>query len=64
MHFSRTPRTAPVSGPYLYGTQLVITNDIDTSEAAQFQYTDATSNLQPMVGTVSVSVCVDKHEEF
>ena len=49
-----------ISGPYLYGKQLVVTTDMDVSDEALFVYYDAvTDTYQPMAGHLTVSVCVE-----
>lgn len=48
-----------VSGPYTYGSQLVVTTDIFNTHP--LEYYDAESDTQkPSAGSLSVSVCVDK----
>jgi hypothetical protein len=64
---SQGPQAPPiVSGPYLYGKQLVVTTDFSTDHfggAALLQYFDAStpSPLEghPLAGSLSVSVCVN-----
>jgi hypothetical protein len=48
-----------IAGPYVYGSQLVVTTDIGPSGADVLTYFDAASQTsKPLSGTVSVSVCV------
>ncbi|MES2632282.1 MAG: hypothetical protein V4669_04880 [Pseudomonadota bacterium] len=48
-----------VSGPYTYGTKLVVTTDFGSQAIQQLSYYDARAGSnQPLAGSVSVSVCV------
>ena len=52
-----------VSGPYVYGTQLVVTTDVAGLGEFLLTYTEITSSgpvVKPLAGTLSVSVCVEK----
>jgi hypothetical protein len=63
-YFSSGDQTV-VSGPYTYGSQLVVTTDIGNSGPTSFvqlTYADTTSGspvVMPLAGTLSVSACVD-----
>jgi hypothetical protein len=50
-----------ISGPYLYGSALVVTTDLGPGGPGLLTYNDAIHNnqYQPMAGTLRVSVCVD-----
>jgi hypothetical protein len=49
-----------VAGPYVYGSQLVVTTDIFGGGEFLLQYFDTTSQTyKPLAGTLSVSVCVE-----
>jgi len=51
-----------IAGPYVYGSQLVVTTDIVGTGEFLLTYRDATSDLsKPLAGTLSVSVCVEGH---
>jgi hypothetical protein len=48
-----------VSGPYTYGSKLVVTTDFGNTSQQQLTYYDARlGSNQPLAGSVSVSVCV------
>lgn len=48
-----------VSGPYTYGTKLVVTTDFGSSSMQQLTYYDARiGSNRPLAGNVSVSVCI------
>ena len=52
---------ATVSGPYTYGTKLVVTTDFGNSSFQQLTYFDARmGSTRPLAGNVSVSVCVQQ----
>jgi hypothetical protein len=51
-----------IAGPYVYGSQLVVTTDIFGTGEFLLTYRDTTSSLnKPLAGTLSVSVCVEGH---
>ena len=63
-YFTDGTQTA-VAGPYVYGSQLVVTTDLGPGGPTVLQYMDAVSGLyQPMAGKLSVSVCVDGSNDF
>lgn len=50
-----------VSGPYTYGSKLVVTTDFGTPSQVSLTYLDArTGTSKPMAGRVAVSVCVEQ----
>lgn len=50
-----------VSGPYTYGSRLVVTTDVGPGGANELMYfDDATQVMKPMAGKLSVSVCMDQ----
>ncbi len=50
---------ATVSGPYMYGKQLVVTTDLGSDSFPQLTYFDAVAQAsKPLAGTVSAWVCV------
>ena len=50
-----------ISGPYDYGSQLVVTTDLGPVGATLLTYYDAVTQLtEPMAGKLSVSVCVER----
>jgi hypothetical protein len=50
-----------VSGPYVYGSKLVVTTDFGPAGAAALTYFDGVAQAsKPMAGKVTVSVCVDQ----
>jgi len=50
-----------VAGPYVYGSQLVVTTDLGPGGATLLTYYDAVTLLtEPMAGKLSVSVCVER----
>jgi fructose-1,6-bisphosphatase len=54
-----------VAGPYVYGSQLVVTTDLGPGGATLLTYYDAATLLtEPMAGKLSVSVCVEDSRDF
>lgn len=50
-----------VSGPYTYGSRLVVTTDIGSGNGVTLTYFDAaTQTTKPMAGRTTVSVCVEQ----
>jgi hypothetical protein len=50
------------AGPFVYGSQLVVTTDIVGTGELLLTYRDTTTGLSnPLAGTLSVSVCVEGH---
>lgn len=50
-----------VSGPYTYGTQLVVTTDFGSSSFwGELAYYDTQGTPRPLAGRVSVSVCIEQ----
>ena len=50
-----------VGGPYTYGSKLVVTTDFGSAAFQQLVYHDArSSSNQPLAGSVTVSVCVQR----
>jgi hypothetical protein len=55
-----------VAGPYLYGTQLVVTTDLGNNGGVPWltYYNAITEQNVPMAGKLSVSVCVQDMGNF
>jgi hypothetical protein len=50
-----------VGGPYVYGSRLVVTTDLQPGGANSLTYLNAATNLnEPLAGKLSVSVCVEE----
>lgn len=49
-----------VSGPYTYGSKLVVTTDFGNAIQQLNYFDQRTASLQPLAGNVTVSVCVQK----
>jgi hypothetical protein len=50
-----------VSGPYTYGSKLVVTTDFGSASSLLLTYYDAVAQTtKPLAGKVTVSVCVDQ----
>jgi hypothetical protein len=59
--FFGTPISATqITGPYTYGSQLVVTTDIGPSGPGLLMYTDANQISRPLGGTVTASVCIEQ----